>query len=201
MLPAVELVRPSSRSADPSALDAERAQLVDALRDAAEGDRSAFHLIYARTSAKLYGICVRILGEGQDAEDALQDAYVNVWRRAARFDASRASPITWLATIARNAAIDRFRARGSRAAAPIEEAAEIPDARPLADAVAEADSETARLGHCLDELDPRDAGLIRTAFLEGASYPELAERRGEPLGTIKSRIRRALLRLRDCLCR
>lgn len=197
----MELVRPSLQPADLSAKDAERAQLVAALREVAGGDRSAFHRVYARTSAKLFGICVRILGEGQDAEDALQDAYVNVWRRAASFEPSRASPITWLATIARNAAIDRFRARGSRVAAPIEEAAEVADTRPLADALAEADSDAARLGHCLSELDPRDAGLIRTAFLEGASYSELAERRGEPLGTIKSRIRRALLKLRDCLCR
>lgn len=183
-----------------SAEDA-RAALAAALARVAGGDRRAFHSVYARTSAKLYGICCRILGEGRDAEDALQEAYVNVWRRADRFDAARASPITWLAAIARNAAIDRLRARGNRTDAPIEDAFDLADDAPLADALVEQAGEAKRLHGCLGELAARDASLIRTAFLEGASYPELAERANEPLGTIKSRIRRALMKLKDCLCR
>jgi RNA polymerase sigma-70 factor (ECF subfamily) len=181
--------------------DEARERLADALSSVARGDRIAFHEVYRRTSAKLYGVCCRILGEGQDAEDALQEAYVNVWRRAERFDASRASPITWLAAIARNTAIDRLRARGNRSTAPIDEAFEVPDSAPRADALMEEAGESARLYGCLGELGGRDAALIRTAFLEGASYPELAERAGEPLGTVKSRIRRGLMKLRDCLCR
>jgi RNA polymerase sigma-70 factor (ECF subfamily) len=124
-----------------------------------------------------------------------------VWRRAARFDPERASPITWLAAIARNAAIDRLRARSSRAAAPIEDAFDIADDAPLADFMLEREGEARRLHGCLSELGGREAVLIRTAFLEGATYPELADRSGEPLGTIKSRIRRALIKLRECLCR
>lgn len=183
------------------AADEARERLAEALAAVARGDGRAFHLVYQRTSAKLYGVCCRILGEGQDAEEALQEAYVNVWRRAGRFDASRASPITWLAAIARNTAIDRLRARGSRATAPIDEAFDIADPTPGADEALAAVGDSARLHACLGELAGRDAGLIRTAFLEGASYPELAERTGEPLGTIKSRIRRALMKLRDCLGR
>lgn len=181
--------------------DEARERLAAALSAVAGGDRRAFHLVYQRTSAKLYGICCRILGDGQDAEDALQEAYVNVWRRAERFDASRASPITWLAAVARNTAIDRLRARGTRSTALIDEALEVADGAPLADAVLEDAGEARRLHGCLGELPGRDAVLIRTAFLEGASYPELAERAAEPLGTIKSRIRRALIKLRECLCR
>ncbi len=183
------------------AADEARERLAAALASVARGDRKAFHDVYQRTSAKLYGICCRILGEGQDAEDALQEAYVNVWRRAERFDASRASPITWLAAIARNTAIDRLRARGNRSTAPIEEAFDLADPTPRADALIEEAGESARLYGCLGELGGQEAALIRTAFLEGASYPELAERAGEPLGTIKSRIRRGLMKLRDCLCR
>jgi RNA polymerase sigma-70 factor (ECF subfamily) len=183
-----------------SLADSARERLAGALAAVALGDRRAFHDVYQRTSAKLYGICCRILGEGPEAEDALQEAYVNVWRRAERFDASRASPITWLAAIARNTAIDRLRARGTRSTAPIDEAFDIADDRPRADTLLEEAGESARLYGCLDELPGRDAGLVRTAFLEGATYPELAERAGEPLGTIKSRIRRALIKLRDCLC-
>ena len=189
------------RSAAPPDGDAARERLVGAIAGAAAGDRRAFHELYQRTSAKLYGVCCRILGEGQDAEDALQEAYANVWRRADRFDASRASPITWLAAIARNAAIDRLRARGTRRTAPIDDAYGVADESPRADALLERDSDARRLHGCLGELGGGEAALIRTAFLEGATYSELAERRGEPLGTIKSRIRRALIKLRDCLCR
>jgi RNA polymerase sigma-70 factor (ECF subfamily) len=189
------------RTAVPAGEDAARERLVAALDAVAGGDRRAFHELYQRTSAKLYGVCCRILGEGQDAEDALQEAYANVWRRADRFDASRASPITWLVAIARNAAIDRLRARGKRSAAPIDEADEIPDPAPGADILAERASDAHRLHGCLGELGSGEAALIRTAFLQGATYPELAQRSGEPLGTIKSRIRRALIKLRECLCR
>lgn len=191
----MELVKKDYRESD----DLARERLAQALARVAGGDRRAFYEVYQRTSAKLYGICCRILGEGQDAEDALQDVYVNVWRRADRFDPARASPITWLAAIARNSAIDRLRARGTRVHAPIEDAADLPDTAPDAEALALADDERGRLSACLSELPGRDAGLIRAAFLEGASYPELADRAGEPLGTIKSRIRRALLKLRACL--
>ena len=181
--------------------DEARRLLAEALGRVAGGDRRAFHEVYQRTSAKLFGVCCRILGEGPEAEDALQEAYVNVWRRAERFDASRASPITWLAAIARNTAIDRLRARGNRAMAPIEEVYELADDRPRADTLIEEAGESRRLHTCLGELQDRDGALIRTAFLEGASYPELADRANEPLGTIKSRIRRALIKLRDCLGR
>jgi RNA polymerase sigma-70 factor, ECF subfamily len=191
----LELVK-TSASPGP---DEARERLAEALQAVARGDRRAFHEVYRRTSAKLYGVTCRILGEGPEAEDALQEAYVNVWRRAERFDASRASPITWLAAIARNTAIDRLRARGNRTTAPIEEAFDLADDRPRADAVLETEGEAARLHGCLGQLQDRDGALVRTAFLEGATYPELAARAGEPLGTIKSRIRRALLKLRECL--
>lgn len=189
------------RTAAPPGADEARAQLSGLLASVSKGDRGAFHALYRRTSAKLYGICCRILGEGRDAEDALQEAYVNVWRRAERFDASRASPITWLAAVARNAAIDRLRARGTRSTAPIEDAHDLADDAPRADALLEQADEAGRLHGCLGELGAGEASLIRTAFLEGATYSELATRAGEPLGTVKSRIRRALMKLRECLCR
>jgi RNA polymerase sigma-70 factor (ECF subfamily) len=189
------------RTVTPRGGDEARERLAQMLAAVSLGDKRAFHELYQRTSAKLYGVCCRILGEGRDAEDALQEAYVNVWRRAARFDATRASPITWLAAIARNAAIDRLRARGTRIMAPIDEVHDLADETPNAEFMLGQAGEARRLHGCLSELSGRDSALIRAAFLEGATYSELAARASEPLGTIKSRIRRALMKLRDCLCR
>lgn len=180
--------------------DEQRAALIAALRRAADGDRAALADVYAMTSAKLFGICFRILGDSQEAEDALQDVYVSLWRRAGTFDPSRASPISWLATFARNRAIDRLRSsRRIRDAAPIDAVPEIADGRPSAFAVITAKEEERRLHHCLDRLEERTCGVIRTAFFDGATYAQLAERAGVPLGTMKSWIRRGLQQLKACL--
>lgn len=169
------------------------------LESVAAGDRVAFEALYRRTSAKLFGVCLRILGVRQEAEEALQEAYISVWRRAGSFDVARGSAMTWLITLARNRAVDRLRAGGKIATAPIELAEEIADERPLPVQQAEAEEDERRLAGCMDTLEGGDARLIRTAFLEGSTYAELASRAATPLGTIKSRIRRALLKLRDCL--
>jgi RNA polymerase sigma factor (sigma-70 family) len=175
----------------------DRAELGRLLRSVAAGERKALADLYARTSAKLYGICFRLLGNESEAEDVLQEAYLTVWRKAKAFDPDLASPITWLAILARNKAIDRLRVR--RVSEPIEAAAEIPDTGPSADLLAEAAQDRARLAACLGELEDRQGALIRSAFLDGASYPELAERERVPLATMKSWMRRSLLRLRGCL--
>src|ERR1700683_2056239 len=139
-------------------LDANRKLLAAALVRIATGDRNALQTVYRLTSAKLFGVCLRILGERSAAEDALQEVYMTVWRKAAQFDAGVASPMTWLIAIARNRAIDLARARGSS----------------------------------------RNAAL-RDAFFDGNTYEELADRMKVPLGTMKSWIRRAMLKLKSCL--
>jgi RNA polymerase sigma-70 factor (ECF subfamily) len=102
-------------------------------------------------------------------------------------------------TLTRNRALDRLRARRPIASEPIEFASEIADESPAADSLIEADQDAARLAACMGELPPGEGALIRAAFFQGSSYPELAKRSSEPLGTVKSRIRRALLKLRGCL--
>lgn len=129
----------------------------------------------------------------------LQEAFINVWRRAGSFDPARASPITWLVALTRNCAIDRLRARGKRIMTPIEIAGEIVDDRPDAEAHLIAHEVDERITACIETLDKSDALLIRTAFFDGSTYSEIAQRASLPLGTIKSRIRRALLKLRSCL--
>ena len=177
-----------------------RDELAAALGDVGRGDRAAFRRVYEATSAKLLGVTLRILGDRQLAEDVLQDTYVTVWNRAAVFDASRASPITWLVTIARNRSIDRLRSGARhRASAPVEAADEVADGAPLAPELIERSQDAARLHACLEELEARTRRAIRAAFFDGETYETLAVREGTPLGTMKSWIRRGLIRLRGCL--
>lgn len=179
--------------------DMDAASLAATLGRVADGDRVAFEDVYRRTSVKLFGVCLRILPVRQEAEEALQEAYLSVWRRAATFDATKGSAMTWLITLTRNRAVDRLRSASKIATAPIELAEEVPDPAPAASTLLEIGEDQQRLAHCLGTLDWGDAGLIRTAFFEGSTYAELASRAATPLGTIKSRVRRALLKLKDCL--
>jgi RNA polymerase sigma factor (sigma-70 family) len=177
-----------------------RSQLAAALVRVAGGDRAALSIVYKDTSAKLFGVCLRILNNRSEAEDVLQEVFVTVWRKAAAFDPGRASPITWMVAIARNRAIDRLRASAvSRRMDPIEAADGISDPAPAAVERVELAQQHQRLAVCLEELEARHSVAIRAAFLDGATYEELAARMSVPLGTMKSWIRRGLLKLRACL--
>jgi RNA polymerase sigma-70 factor (ECF subfamily) len=164
----------------------------------AQGDQLALKSLYDRTAAKLYGICRRVTGDESEAQDVLQEVFVLIWRKASRFDPAKASAITWLATLARNKAVDRVRAR-RQSTAPLEEADQVASDDPSQLDVIESAQDARRLTRCLEELDERARSMIRTAFFDGATYPELAQREGVPLATMKSWIRRGLIRLRGCL--
>jgi RNA polymerase sigma-70 factor (ECF subfamily) len=179
--------------------DAARAELVAILLRTGEEDRAAFRELYLRTNAKLFGVCLRICGEREAAADVLHDVYLTIWKRAGAYEPSRASPITWLATIARNRAIDWRRAQGARPTSGLEDAPDIADPAPLASDTLIADQEAHSLHRCLDELDGNQRESIRTAFFQGVTYAELADRLSVPLGTMKSWVRRGLARLRECL--
>ncbi|HZZ33754.1 MAG TPA: sigma-70 family RNA polymerase sigma factor [Phenylobacterium sp.] len=165
----------------------------------AAGERAALRQLYDATSAKLFAVCLRILSDREESEDVLQEVYVAVWRRADRFDGSRASVMTWISTIARNRAIDRLRARGPMAYADQLENLDIPDGGVSAEALLVRAGEEGRLRECLSELDGRTEKVIRTAFFEGVTYEALARRMDAPLGTVKSWVRRGLARLKGCL--
>jgi RNA polymerase sigma factor (sigma-70 family) len=180
--------------------DENRSQLVAALARVAGGDRAALRLVYQDTSAKLFGVCVRILNDKSEAEDVLQEVYLTVWRKAATFDPARASPITWLVAIARNRSIDRLRSAAGRGRMePIESAQDVHDPAPAALDLVHATQQSRRLATCLGELEQRQSIAIRAAFMDGNTYEELADRMRVPLGTMKSWIRRGLLKLKDCL--
>ncbi|WP_254600826.1 sigma-70 family RNA polymerase sigma factor [Caulobacter sp. S45] len=174
--------------------------MIAALQQVAAGDEAALQRLYDQTSAKLFGICLRILGDRSEAEDVLQDVYVTLWRRAGSFDPERGvSPVTWLAALTRNRAIDRLRAGKGHLHRPLDAIAEAADPSPLASETLERDQAYRQLSTCLGELEPEHAGYIRAAFFDGQTYASLAETAGAPLGTMKSWVRRALLRLRTCL--
>lgn len=160
-------------------------------------DRAAFDELYRLTSGKLFGVCLRILKDRAEAEEALQEVFVKIWTKADRFVATDLSPISWLAAIARHHAIDRLRAR--KPAAALDAALEIADPAPGPEASAIAGDRRQRLERCLDELETARAAAVRGAYLNGDSYAVLAERHGVPLNTMRTWLRRSLLKLRECL--
>ncbi|TPG39742.1 sigma-70 family RNA polymerase sigma factor [Sphingomonas koreensis] len=162
------------------------------------GDIPTFREIFRRTSPKLFGICLSILTERSEAEDALQEIYVLIWRRAALYDETRGAAMSWMMTIARNSSIDRLRRSGRIITAPIEQADQIADSDPLACEIQGPNEKLRQLSEGFRTIDPYDALLIRTAFCQGSTYAELALRTGMPLDTIKRRVRRSLPKLASC---
>ena len=180
-----------------------QAHLRALLARVAERDRAAFAELYDLTSAKLMGVALRICLTRAEAEEVVQVAYVKVWKRASSFEDGRASPVAWMAAIARNGAIDRRRAEAARGGThdvlEPSGALELADDAPSPEDAAELSSEVGVLHACLGELDPRHAAAVRHAHLDGLAYAEIGARLGAPENTIKTWVRRSLARLRDCM--
>jgi RNA polymerase sigma-70 factor (ECF subfamily) len=160
-------------------------------------DRAAFDSLYRETSSKLFGVCLRVLRDRGEAEEALQEVFVKIWTKADRFAVSDLSPISWLVAIARNHAIDVIRARRP-GAADIDAALDVSDPSGP-EALAVAGSEGERINNCLDELEKDRAAAVRGAYLNGESYAELAARYSVPLNTMRTWLRRSLMKLKECL--
>jgi RNA polymerase sigma factor (sigma-70 family) len=178
---------------------AERENLDQLVVSVGQHDRQAFAHLYGRTSARLFGICARVLSDRREAEEVLQELYVTVWLRGASFDPAKGGALAWLVTLARNKAIDRLRQRRD---ALFDHAAKIDalvDEQPTPASHAEWGQEYQRLQECMEALEPHQRGSVREAFFSGATYSELAVRAKVPLGTMKSWVRRSLLQLRQCL--
>ncbi len=188
-----------SLSPRPSSSEDAEPRLEPLLARVAEGDRAALERIYRQTSPKLFGVCLRILKDRNEAEDVLHEVYVSLWRRARSYDEAQGRAVAWLTTVTRNRAIDRLRARASRRTSALPEGFEAPDEGPSAFARLASAEDASALHRCLGELDDRSRDAIRTAFFEGVTYEQLAQRWDVPLGTMKSWIRRGLIRLRGCL--
>lgn len=175
------------------------ADLVRLLAAVARGDEAAFERLYAATKAKLYGVVLRILRRQDLAEEVVQETYVKVWHNAAQFNPDVSSPITWMATIARNRAIDLVRKRGELSIEEepdaMEVAAETPD--PLARR--EMSEELKRLLECVGQLEPDRQKLVLLAYYNGWSREQLAAKFGAPVNTVKTWLRRSMIDIRVCL--
>ncbi|WP_245586168.1 sigma-70 family RNA polymerase sigma factor [Solimonas soli] len=189
----------------PSADNADTLSLL--LAASGRGDENAFAELYALTSPKLFAILLRIMKTREWAEDALQDCYLRIWQNAERYTPERGAPMAWLATIARYRALDLLRARrpDSEPAGtePVDEDFDDNDHAPAHDQTPEdyaAEAEgLARLDDCMRELPAEQRGIVLLAYYQGCTHSEIAARTRTPMGTVKSWLRRGLLRLRDCL--
>lgn len=172
--------------------------IADLIARCALRDRAAFRELYERTSAKLFGVALRILKDKAETEEAIQEIYVKIWQKADRYVAGQTSPISWLVAVARNHALDMIRARRPQTE-DIDAALDIADLGPTPERQAEAAEDSARIAHCLATLEPDRAEAVRGAYLDGFSYEELAERYAVPLNTMRTWLRRSLIKLRECL--
>jgi RNA polymerase sigma-70 factor, ECF subfamily len=168
----------------------------------AEGDDSAFTALYERFSSPLYGMAFRMMNDAKEAEDVLQEGFTYIWRKASSYDSSRSSPFAWAVMIVRNKAIDRLRVRqrlerlrdkvtteGTFYQEKDEISANEPTIR----------ERGALVRSALQQIPQEQRQALELSFFGGLTHEQIAERLATPLGTIKARIRRGLLRLRDCL--
>lgn len=174
-------------------------QLADLIAAAGGGDRSAFEALYAATSAKLFGVILRIIRERAAAEDVVQDVYLRIWRNAATYAPEAGAPMAWLNAIARNRAIDMLRRKSFAEPPALEDGHDwFERLAPMRDVEGEA-ADLSALRHCLGKIEEPARSCVLLAYYEGYSRDELAARFDKPTNTIKTWLRRSLLALRTCL--
>jgi RNA polymerase sigma-70 factor (ECF subfamily) len=181
--------------------EAER-QWADLIRRIAQGDADALRGLYEGTSRYVYGLAFRIVQDPGAAEEVTLDVYTQVWKRAADYDAARGTPSAWLLTIVRTRAIDRLRSSSRKVISlqePLETADRIPDSSPSPEESSVMDARRRMVQSALAELPPEQREAVELAYFYGLSQSEIAARTGQPLGTVKTRLRLSMMRLREKL--
>jgi len=172
------------------------------LRLVAVKDKQALGELYDQVASALFAISVRILGDRHEAEEVIQDVFVEIWNKASTFDATLGTPVHWAMRIARNRSIDRLRSR-QRRAQMLDRLQEFTPADSTGGAVSQSTGlvadELARIRAAVNSLPPNQRRALEMAFFNGQTHAEIALSTGEPLGTVKARIRRAMVKLRDTL--
>ena len=174
-------------------------ELDQLLRATAKGDRAAFRAIYNVTSAKLFGVAVRILKRSDLAEDVIQDAYLKIWDAAPKFRPELGSPMSWMVAITRNRAIDVLRKRTEVGVEDQKDSGERADDTPDPFEMTAQNNELKALLSCMERLNPDQRQCLLMAYYYGYTHEEISERMSTPVGTVKSWIRRGLVRVKECL--
>jgi RNA polymerase sigma-70 factor (ECF subfamily) len=179
-------------------------RLAGLLGRVALADQRAFEALYGQTSAHLYGVALRIVRDPSAAEEILQEAYVSVWHHAGKYEAAKSQPMTWLASIVRNRCLDHLRRRELDTVTLTADDDDAPELDIADDGLTPAElllrgAEAQSVRECVETLDAGPRQAIALAFFQGLSHAELAAQLREPLGTIKSWVRRGLERLKRCL--
>jgi len=192
-------VQASARQVGPTAGQTSRKDLAEALRRTACGERAAFERVYRSTAAKLFGIVIRIVGRRDVAEHVLQDVYVRVWRDASEFDPRSGSPMAWMATIARNRALDEV--ASNTVARTLQDRPEVVELAVGEDQGPdhEGNEEERRLSVCLNRLEPEKRRALLRAYRYGMAREEIAQETDRPVATVKVWLRQSLAQLKDFL--
>lgn len=191
--------------------DADSRSLEALIAAAARGDHACFAEIYQRTHLHLFGVAIRILGQGQAAEDVLQEAYVSIWKNASGYrsevNGQTLQAMTWLIAIVRNKALDALRARTRRRESELPESGDVDEDEvqalgnpaPSAMQLLEQASQALHIEACMNTLDGSHRQSLALAYYQGLSHSEVAAQMGAPLGSVKAWIRRGLEKLKGCL--
>lgn len=176
----------------------------DLLARVVKGDQQAFSQLYDRSSTLLFTLAVRILGNREEAAELLQDVYLEVWRKVSRYDVGRGTPVAWLITLTKSRAIDRLRARASRGyratGARVEDTAvQVADPGPSPLETQTEEELRSAVGAAVAGLPQSQQQAIELAYYEGLSHTEIATRLNQPLGTVKTRIKLGMSKLRESL--
>ena len=194
-----KILKPMTNLPSPSP-NAANERLAALLAQAGLGDRSAFEDLYEATKSKLFAVSLRIVRERHIAEEVLQDSFVNIWNNATKYAVGQSAPMTWMTAIVRNRSLDIVR----RPFAEVQDeddyfAINMEDERPGPDEQLASRRDQVKIERCMKGLDGEQQQTISLAFFQGLSHSEVASHLGKPLGTVKTHIRRGLLKLKGCL--
>lgn len=170
--------------------------LIRLLAATARRDRDAFHQLYEEASPRMLGLCLRLMGQRDQAEEVLQEAFIRIWHHAGEYHEERGSPMAWMLTIARYLALDSLRSRKRTGAANQDD---IPDDRPGPYEFSLQAADARALNGCIEELSEEQRSSILMCYYRGLTHEELSSALDTPLGTVKSWIRRGLSYLKRCL--